>query len=152
MALGMGSSRVSSSELPIALIALVLVAGLVAGYAAGNFAPLSPQGQPGTDAGTGSGFTTKLSNDDRNFFVQVANAQVGLMAQQAATVDWCTAGGGLWLTQQRQGQVPVTAEQAQQLQRQGAQVVQQDGNFLATVVLFDRGSCVVVPTKGQAGQ
>ena len=150
MGLGMGSGRMSSSsELPVALIAVVLVAGLIVGYAAGNFAPLSPaQAQQGT----GSGFT-KLSNDDKNFFVQVANAQVSLMAQQAATVDWCTAGGGLWLTQQREGQVPVTAEQAGQLQGQGGQVVQSaDGKLLATVVLFDRGSCVVVPTQGKAGQ
>ncbi len=122
-------------------IAVALVAGLIAGYLAANYA--SPQGE----------VFTKLSSEDKNFLVQIANAQVELTttltAQQSALVDWCTAAGGLWLTQQSQNQIPVNAQQAQQLQQQGAQVVQQqDGSIVATVMLLDRSSCVVVPTRG----
>ena len=105
----------------------------------------SPAGIPGKAA-------TKLNDDDRNFLVQVANAQVELItrltAEQSAIVDWCTAGGGQWLTNQRQAQVNVTSQQAQQLQAQGSQVVQQDGNFLAQVVVLTQAGCVLPVPKG----
>lgn len=148
MVLGSGSSAISSSGLPLIPIVVALIAGLVIGFVAAGY--MQPDG-------SGAVTTARLSDEDKNFLVGVANAQVDLTtrltAQQSAGLDWCTAGGGQWFTNQRQGQLAVTGQQAQQLQQQGGQVVQAaDGNFLATVVLIDRSSCVVVPTNVAAGQ
>lgn len=137
----------SESGLPLGMIVVALVVGLAIGYLASNYFA------GGQQQVASSGLTV----EDKNFLVSVANAQVDLLtrqtALQSASLDWCTASGGQWLTLTRNAQVNVTSEQAQQLQQQGAQVAQQDGNLLATVVLIDRSSCVIVPTQaGAAGQ
>ena len=140
MSFGTSSGKGISSDFPVALLAIALVIGLVAGYVGAGF--MSP------GAGQGAGFT-KLSDSDKNFMVQIANAQVQLFAQQSAEVDWCTALGGKWLTAQKQAQQPVSKADAEALQKQGAIVTQkEDGSFEATVVLLDRGSCAVLSTKG----
>ncbi len=130
-------------------LAIAAIVALAVGFGAGSY--LSGQG-----AGQGTGGPPQgngLTIADRNFIVNVANLQMDQLLQstaaQAAGLDWCTAGGGQWVTQTRQAALNVTAEQAMQLQRQGAQVQRlQDGNYVAAVLLYDRGSCVAIPTSG----
>lgn len=127
-------------------VAIIAIVALVAGFAGGNYLA----GQQGSGAGQQQ--AVGLTLDDRNFIVTVANLQMGQITQatalQSAQLDWCTAGGGQWFTQARQAALPVTEQQAQQLRQQGANVQQlQDGNYVAAVILVDRGSCVAIPTN-----
>ncbi|VVB99494.1 Uncharacterised protein [uncultured archaeon] len=139
MAFGQNALVQGGSSLGIAAICLVL--GLAIGFVAAGF--VGPQQKA----------PLGLSMEDKNFLVQIANSQVDLTtrltAQQSASLDWCTASGGQWFTNARQTELAVSAQDAQQYQSKGASVRQQDGNFFATVVLLDRGSCVVVPAKSQ---
>ncbi len=164
MGIGSGSSSSSFSGLPVMLAAVALIAGLAIGFVAAGYVAANYSGGGGSVivnndnflvGSSGQKVFTSLSNEDKNFLVQMANAQVDLTtrltAQQSASVDWCTALGGKWLTSQNQSEQPVSAQDAQLIQQSGGKVTQnQDGTFTATVVLLDRSSCAVLPTT-QAG-
>ncbi len=90
-----------------------------------------------------------LSEDDKNFLIQLASDQVNLsrvIALQAATFDWCTANGGQWVTYiEQQGPLPVSKDQADNLRNQGANVQQlPDGNFVVQALAL-QSNCILLP-------
>lgn len=100
-----------------------------------------------------------MSDADKNFLVNIANAQVDLTTRltalqqiQAVGLDWCTANGGQWQYITQPGTLQVTQQQAAELMKQGATVRQtQDGNYLAQVTLINQATCVVIPTAQPQG-
>lgn len=117
-------------------VVVALVVGVGIGYFGGS--TIAPQ-------------KVSLNDADKNFLVQVANAQVdlttrftGAQAAQAAALDWCTVNGGQWNLVQQPAVIPVSAQAAQQLQSSGYIVQQsQDGNYLARVAVLNQAGCVL---------
>ncbi len=126
----------------IGLVLISLVVGLAAGYLLFG-ASVKP-----TYVG--------LSDADKNFLINVANAQIDLTTRltalqqiQAAGLDWCTANNGQWQYVTQQGTLQVSPQQASELIKQGVVVRQtQDGNYLAQVTLINQAACIVLsPNK-----
>jgi hypothetical protein len=126
----------------LALLIVGLIVGLVAGYFLFG-ASVKPA-------------VVGLSDADKNFLINVANAQIDLTTRltalqqvQAVGLDWCTANNGQWQYVTQQGTLQVTPEKASELIKQGFVVRQtQDGNYLAQVTLINQAACIMLsPNK-----
>lgn len=132
------------------MMAVGIVIGLIVGLIGGYFATGSlMQGNENTGMMPAPEIKAGLSDEDKNFMIGLAGQQVDATAfVLASAIDWCTANGGTWNVLQQPGQIEVSAETAQQLDAQGASVIQQeDGTWVADVAVIDRSTCILPQAK-----
>ncbi|MCX8158607.1 MAG: hypothetical protein N3D73_02975 [Candidatus Diapherotrites archaeon] len=115
-------------------LALIVIISFVAGFLTKDFFGTNKQQK----------IIVNLSEEDKNFMLNLANAQSNLTALKS---DWCLAKGGIWYEPKQETTIEINYQTAQELRTKGIRVIEKDGKYYTDIVLVRREGCIFTSNK-----
>jgi len=127
------------SKKKITLLLLILGA-LVIGFVLGTFfAPVSPAEEITPQ-------TYNLTEEDKQFLLNLTNTEISTIISQSAQTDWCTLNGGIWNQSTEEGMLEINKEVSDELKTQGITITETEGKYFAPITFVKRDGCIF-PTR-----